>query len=142
MSDSVPVSSAYDVAVAGADVPGAPDQFRIAIDAIPGLVWTALPDGSVDFLNQRWLDYTGLTREQALGWGWQAAISPEDRSRLVDYWRWTREPGWIPGRPSSRPPSSTRSNSSLRYFTSFQMLKPCSRATAPSTTKTKSAQVT
>jgi PAS domain S-box-containing protein len=87
MTDNVPHSTAYDVAISGADVPGSNDQFRIAIDTVPGLVWTALPDGYVDFLNQRWLDYTGLTSEQAIGWGWQAAISPEDRSRLVEYWR-------------------------------------------------------
>jgi PAS domain S-box-containing protein len=69
------------------EMQAASDQFRIAIDTIPGLVWTALPDGSVDFLNQRWLEYTGLTLEQASGWGWQKAISPEDLSRLVEYWR-------------------------------------------------------
>jgi PAS domain S-box-containing protein len=87
MTDNVPLSAPYDVATDGADVPASNDQFRIAIDTIPGLVWTALPDGYVDFLNQRWLDYTGLTLEQAIGWGWQTAISPEDRSRLVEYWR-------------------------------------------------------
>src|ERR1700737_3682808 len=76
MTDNVPLSATYDVATAGADVPASNDQFRIAIDTIPGLVWTAQPDGYVDFLNQRWLDYTGLTLEQAIGWGWQAAISP------------------------------------------------------------------
>jgi PAS domain S-box-containing protein len=82
-----PLSSTYDIATAGADFPPSSDKFRIAIDTIPGLVWTALPDGYVDFLNQRWLDYTGMTLEQAIGWGWQAAISPQDVSRLVDYWK-------------------------------------------------------
>src|SRR5215813_13433551 len=37
------------------------DQLRLAVDTIPGLVWSALPDGSAEFLNQRWLEYTGLT---------------------------------------------------------------------------------
>ena len=63
------------------------DQFRLAIDSIPGLVWTALPDGHVDFLNQRWLEYTGLTLEQASGWGWQVAVCPDDLPRLVEYWQ-------------------------------------------------------
>ena len=35
------------------------------IDALPGSAWTALPDGRADFLNRRWLAYTGLTAEQA-----------------------------------------------------------------------------
>ena len=63
------------------------DQLRLAIDTIPALAWSALPDGSRDFLNQRWLEYSGLSLEEGLGWGWQAAIHPEDRARLVDEWR-------------------------------------------------------
>src|SRR5882724_1783153 len=62
------------------------DQLRLVIDTIPALVWSVLPDGSVDFLNQRWLEYTGLSLEDGLGQGWQAAIHPEDRARFVDEW--------------------------------------------------------
>jgi PAS domain S-box-containing protein len=61
------------------------DQFRLAIDAIPGMVWTFLSDGYVDFLNRRWCDYTGLRMEEARGWGWQSAIHPDDRVALVEY---------------------------------------------------------
>ena len=57
------------------------------VDALPGLGWTALPDGRAEFLNQRWLDYTGLTAEQAAGPGWLEAIHPDDRKGLGDYWR-------------------------------------------------------
>jgi PAS domain S-box-containing protein len=63
------------------------DQFRLAIDTIPGLVWTALPDGYIDFLNRRWLEYTGMTLQDASGWGWQAAVCPEDLPGLMEYWR-------------------------------------------------------
>jgi PAS domain S-box-containing protein len=49
-------------------------------------VWSALPDGSVDFLNQRWCDYTGVSLEDGCGTGWHAAIHPENRSRLLTYW--------------------------------------------------------
>lgn len=63
------------------------DPFRVAIDTIPGLVWTAQPDGYIDFLNQRWLEYTGLTLEEAKGWGWQSAVYPDDLPGLMDYWR-------------------------------------------------------
>jgi len=35
-------------------------------------------DGSVEYLNKRWLDYTGLSEQQALGWGWKDCIHPGD----------------------------------------------------------------
>jgi len=62
------------------------DHFRLVIDSIPGLVWSALPDGSADFLNQRWREYTGLSMKEASGWGWRQAIHPEDLSRLEHEW--------------------------------------------------------
>ena len=63
------------------------DQLRAIVDTIPALVWSARPDGSVEFFNRRWLDYTGLSAEQTQGWGWKAVVHPEDLDRLVDYWR-------------------------------------------------------
>src|SRR6266851_3061585 len=57
------------------------------VDALPGLVWTAIPDGHVDFLNQRWCEYTGLRIDEAYGRGWQAAIHPEDLPELLERWR-------------------------------------------------------
>lgn len=39
-------------------------------DAIPQIVWTANPDGAIDYYNQHWVDYTGLSIEETLGWGW------------------------------------------------------------------------
>jgi PAS domain S-box-containing protein len=62
------------------------DELRQAIDTIPGFVWSALPDGSVDFLNQRWCDYTGISLRDASGSGWLSAIHPEDLPRLMDHW--------------------------------------------------------
>jgi PAS domain S-box-containing protein len=63
------------------------DQFRLAIDTIPGLVWSSLPDGYVDFLNDRWCRYTGMQMEEAAGWGWQVAVYPQDLPGLLDTWR-------------------------------------------------------
>ena len=63
------------------------DHLRRVIDAIPSLVRSALPDGSVEYLHQRWIDYTGLTLAEASGWGWQAAIQPDDLPALLDYWK-------------------------------------------------------
>jgi PAS domain S-box-containing protein len=63
------------------------EHFRTLVDTIPALVWSARPDGSAEFVNQRWLDYTGLSAEQALRWGWTAAIHSDDRRSLIEYWR-------------------------------------------------------
>ena len=60
---------------------------RGVMDTIPGLVWSALPDGDVEFCNQRWLDYTGMSFNEIKGWGWTAAIRPEDITDLQERWR-------------------------------------------------------
>jgi PAS domain S-box-containing protein len=57
------------------------------IDAIPTLVWSALPDGSADFFNRHYLDYAGFTQEQAAGTGWTAAVHPDDLPGLVATWQ-------------------------------------------------------
>jgi PAS domain S-box-containing protein len=62
-------------------------DIRLVVDAIPALAWAARADGSADFFNQRWLDYTGLSAEQACDWGWTVAVHPNDLKGLVDYWR-------------------------------------------------------
>src|SRR2546428_9201818 len=63
------------------------DYLRLTIDTIPVLAWCTRPDGSTEFLNQRWLDYTGLTIEEARGWGWKVAIHPDDLPRVLDVWQ-------------------------------------------------------
>jgi PAS domain S-box-containing protein len=57
------------------------------VDALPGLVWSADPDGRVDFLNSHWCEYTGLSVAEAYGVGWQLAIHPSDRPSLRHRWR-------------------------------------------------------
>src|SRR5580700_10849197 len=66
-------------------------QLRRIIDTIPTLAWSNLPDGSNEFLNQRWHDYTGLSAEEAHGWGWKAAIHPEDLPMLMQKWEALRD---------------------------------------------------
>jgi len=55
------------------------ERLRLMIDQIPALVWTKLPDGSLNFFNQRFREYTGLSLEQGQGWGWIKAFHPDDR---------------------------------------------------------------
>src|SRR3984957_7158269 len=57
------------------------------LNTLPGLVWAALPDGHIDFLNRRWCEYTGLGAGQACGQGWHATIHPEDLPELAACWR-------------------------------------------------------
>jgi len=62
-------------------------SLRGVMDTIPGLVWSALPDGDVEFCNQRWLDYTGMSFSEIKGWGWTSAIHPQDVTGLRERWR-------------------------------------------------------
>jgi PAS domain S-box-containing protein len=62
-------------------------RFREAIETIPALAFVAMPDGQFTFVNERWIEYTGLTEEHALRWGWQVVIHPEDLSRVLKAWR-------------------------------------------------------
>jgi formate hydrogenlyase transcriptional activator len=63
------------------------DELRTIIETIPTFVVSALPDGSVDFLSQSLLEYTGFSREQLLGWGWKDFVHPEDAERAENTWR-------------------------------------------------------
>ena len=59
-------------------------RLRQVIDTIPTLSWCALPDGPSEFLSKTWHDFTGLSPEEALGWGWRAAIHPDDLPLLME----------------------------------------------------------
>jgi PAS domain S-box-containing protein len=67
--------------------PGDVEDIRLVVDTIPTLAWAADPDGSAEFHNQRWLDYTGLAATQASGSGWAVAIHPDDLPRILDRYR-------------------------------------------------------
>ena len=63
------------------------DRLRRVINTIPAHVWSSLPDGSVDFINQRLLESTGRPIETLLGSGWQTIVHPDDRARYVAQWK-------------------------------------------------------
>src|SRR5437899_2223132 len=57
---------------------------RAILDAIPTIAWCKLPDGSNEFVNQRWQDYTGISAEEPRGRGWQEAVHPDDLPKLSE----------------------------------------------------------
>ena len=59
---------------------------RAILDALPTIAWCKLPDGSNEFVNQRWQEYTGISAEGARGQGWQAAVHPDDLPKLSEKW--------------------------------------------------------
>ena len=63
------------------------DHLRLVIDTVPALIHTGRPDGYLDFFNQRWLDYVGLSLEEMSGWKWTAVNHPEDVGATVGKWR-------------------------------------------------------
>lgn len=74
-------------AAALADARNSEARLRLIINSIPAPAWSSRADGATDFVNQRWLDYTGIPMDQALGWGWKAAYHPDDLERNAEYWR-------------------------------------------------------
>jgi PAS domain S-box-containing protein len=68
-------------------------NLKLIIDTIPVLAWSALPDGKADYFNQHYLDYIGFSAEQASGWGWTAAVHPEDLEGLAKTWQSIRDSG-------------------------------------------------
>jgi len=62
-------------------------QLRDLVETIPAMTYTVRSEGSRMFPNRRWVEYTGLTVDQASGVGWQAAVHPDDLERLLEKWR-------------------------------------------------------
>ena len=62
-------------------------ELQAVIETIPAMVWSTSADGTLDFINQRWQEFTGLPMENALGWNWEAVVYPDDLARYVADWR-------------------------------------------------------
>ena len=60
-------------------------RYRTLAQAVPHMVWTARPDGAVDYFNQRWFEYTGLSVEQAAG-SWLGILHTDDSARCRTGW--------------------------------------------------------
>jgi PAS domain S-box-containing protein len=91
---------------------GNPLDLRTLIDTIPALVVCALPDGSLEFVNQTWREYTGYPLEQLTGWGWQTVIHPDDISKFMDEWSAAR----AAGKPFENEVRVRRADGEYRWF--------------------------
>ena len=61
-------------------------ELRDVVNTVPAHVWSTSPEGQVDFVNDRWLQFTGLALDEAFGWKWEAVVHPDDRTRVVADW--------------------------------------------------------
>ena len=87
-------------------------QLQLLTDTIPAMVWSARTDGSADFVNQQFLDFIGLSAEQAQGWGWIAAVDPDDVHDLAMSWQGILASG-VAGEAEAR---LRRHDGSYRWF--------------------------
>src|SRR6202166_518643 len=62
------------------------DRLRLVIDTIPAYAWSARPDGSIDFINQRFLEFTGRSMADILGGGWGSLVHPDDLTKYLGEW--------------------------------------------------------
>jgi PAS domain S-box-containing protein len=62
-------------------------DLKLIIDTIPGLAWSARPDGGADFFNRHYLEFVGLAPERVRDWGWTDAVHPHDLENLATLWR-------------------------------------------------------
>jgi PAS domain S-box-containing protein len=91
------------------------DPLRAVLDAIPALVWLAAPDGAAVYHSQRWLQYTGISAEEARGFGWTPAVHPDDLDRLTAF-RQTILASGAPGEPVEIEARLRRFDGQYRWF--------------------------
>jgi PAS domain S-box-containing protein len=61
-------------------------RYRTLADSLPHLVWTCQADGPCDYLSPRWVEYTGVSEADQLGYGWLQQLHPDDRERVIAEW--------------------------------------------------------
>jgi PAS domain S-box-containing protein len=62
-------------------------HLRDVVETIPAMAFSSGPDGSAEFVNRPWLDYSGLPEKANLGSGWQLTIHPDDLDEHLSKWR-------------------------------------------------------
>src|SRR6202795_2418165 len=93
------------------DLKRAEDRIRLIINTIPTMAWTVRPDGVVDFVNQRWLDYTGLSLAEDIQ-DPNRVVHPEDLPRVMKKWL----TDMAAGEPSDDEMRLRRADGEYRWF--------------------------
>ncbi len=87
-------------------------RFRAVANIVPDLLWSSEPDGAMVWYNERWLEYTGQSLAEAVGWGWTEAIHPEDREAAARHYHQALESG----RPLQQEQRIRRADGAYRSF--------------------------
>lgn len=90
-------------------VAGETAELRLAVDTIPGLRWSAMPDGHIVFLNQPWCEYTGLTLAQAAVGAGARPVTP----KIFPVWKGIGASGWRPASRARWKPASSGSTENI-----------------------------
>ncbi len=83
--------TAADLRAGREELTASEERHRFLAETLPALVWSSRPDGSTDYRNGRWYEYTGLPRES--GDDWAAVVHPDDRARTAERWQRALETG-------------------------------------------------
>jgi PAS domain S-box-containing protein len=68
-------------------------ELRLLVEAIPALLWRAGPEGNIEYVNKRVLDYLGAPLSEVIGWGWMDKVHPDDVAFKVRTWLQNLESG-------------------------------------------------
>lgn len=68
-------------------------NFKDLANSVPQIVWTATPDGKLDYFNNRWYEYSGFDKESTEDWYWEKIIHPEDKERVNKAWKHSLQSG-------------------------------------------------
>ncbi len=69
------------------------ENFKFLAENIPVIVWSALPDGELNYFNKRWYEYTGLTESESMGSGWFSAMHSDDVEQAIEAWNFSTGSG-------------------------------------------------
>jgi hypothetical protein len=94
------------------EIKGLQEQLGTVIDTIPAMVWSARPDGYIDFANQRWLEYFGYPFERIKGHAWFDKIHPLERASTIAKFR----AGLLAGKPFEFEARLMRADGEYRWF--------------------------
>ena len=95
------------------DIKKSEDRLRLVIDTIPSIVWSAQPDGSVDFVNQPWVEYHGRSLEAVRAEGWETLLHSEGP---ISYGDWCAV--LAAGKPYEHEIRMRRADGEYRWFLS------------------------